>query len=221
MRAVPAAPVGIAPTGFSGRMADQMVRPASKRSGRRHAELPAVAHGRQARHFGRWYLCIRANSGTDYSAPYGASRFVGWGHYKYGSSNWLWNGPGRISAVRGGIFVVRRLKRFPGSVQERHHLAPKAFGFPIRIMNWSLAQSRCHRSLHNQPAGVESRPATLRCFIHIRVLDASKGLFINFTRAFRSSEVLNGGSKIIVSSDPRALRCSRPRLPHRFSGASR
>ncbi len=35
----------------------------------------------------------------------------------------------------------------------------------------------CHRSLQNQPAGVESKPATLRCFIHIKFLDASKGLF--------------------------------------------
>jgi hypothetical protein len=34
----------------------------------------------------------------------------------------------------------------------------------------------CHRSLQNQPAGVESKPATLRCFIHIRFLDARKGL---------------------------------------------
>jgi MFS-type transporter involved in bile tolerance (Atg22 family) len=37
----------------------------------------------------------------------------------------------------------------------------------------------CHRSLQNQPAGVESKPATLRCFIHIWFLDASKGFSIN------------------------------------------
>jgi hypothetical protein len=35
----------------------------------------------------------------------------------------------------------------------------------------------CHRSLQNQPAGVESKPATPRCSIHIRFLNASKGLF--------------------------------------------
>ena len=37
--------------------------------------------------------------------------------------------------------------------------------------------ARCHRSLQNQPAGVESKPATPRCSIHIRFLNASKGLF--------------------------------------------
>jgi len=35
----------------------------------------------------------------------------------------------------------------------------------------------CHRSLQNQPAGVESKPATLRCFIHITLLDPSKWHF--------------------------------------------
>jgi DNA-binding transcriptional regulator YbjK len=34
-----------------------------------------------------------------------------------------------------------------------------------------------NRSLQNQPVGVESKPATLRCLIHIRLLDADKRLF--------------------------------------------
>ena len=38
-----------------------------------------------------------------------------------------------------------------------------------------LPRSRCPRSLQNQPVGVESKPATLRCFIHIRFLDAREG----------------------------------------------
>ena len=36
---------------------------------------------------------------------------------------------------------------------------------------------RCHGSLQNQPAGVESKPATPRFFIHIRFLDAQQGAF--------------------------------------------
>ena len=32
----------------------------------------------------------------------------------------------------------------------------------------------CHRSLQNQPLGVESKPATPRCFIHISFLKAGK-----------------------------------------------
>ena len=35
----------------------------------------------------------------------------------------------------------------------------------------------CHRSLQNQPVRVESKPATPRCFIHIRFLGAGNGLF--------------------------------------------
>ena len=35
----------------------------------------------------------------------------------------------------------------------------------------------CHRSLQNQPVGVESKPAPLRRVIHIRFLDVCKGLF--------------------------------------------
>jgi ATP-dependent Clp protease ATP-binding subunit ClpB len=35
----------------------------------------------------------------------------------------------------------------------------------------------CHRSLQNQPRRVESKPATLRCFVHIMFLDSSKGTF--------------------------------------------
>ena len=31
-----------------------------------------------------------------------------------------------------------------------------------------------YRSLQNQPSGVESKPATQGCFIHVRFLDASK-----------------------------------------------
>jgi hypothetical protein len=41
----------------------------------------------------------------------------------------------------------------------------------------------CHRSLQNQPVGVESKPATSRCFIHIRRLDAGKGFFNFFSSA--------------------------------------
>jgi len=33
-------------------------------------------------------------------------------------------------------------------------------------------ESECHRPLQNQPVGVESKPATLRCFIHTSFLDA-------------------------------------------------
>ena len=33
---------------------------------------------------------------------------------------------------------------------------------------------RCHRSLQNQPIGVASKPATLKAFIYIRLLDAAK-----------------------------------------------
>jgi hypothetical protein len=35
----------------------------------------------------------------------------------------------------------------------------------------------CHRSHQNQPRRVESKPATLRCFIHTKFLDPSKALF--------------------------------------------
>ncbi len=40
-------------------------------------------------------------------------------------------------------------------------------------------KQRCHRSLENQPAGVESKPATPRCFIHIKFLGAGKGFSIS------------------------------------------
>ena len=42
---------------------------------------------------------------------------------------------------------------------------------------------KCRRSLQNQPAGVESKPATPRCLIHISFLDTSKGLFNFFISA--------------------------------------
>jgi len=41
----------------------------------------------------------------------------------------------------------------------------------------------CHRSLQNQPAGVESKTANPRCFIHTKFLNASKGLLDFFTSA--------------------------------------
>jgi hypothetical protein len=44
----------------------------------------------------------------------------------------------------------------------------------------------CHRSLENQPVGVESKPATLRRFVHIRFLDPGKGLFDFFMSADRA-----------------------------------
>ena len=40
-----------------------------------------------------------------------------------------------------------------------------------------LDHASCHQSLQNQPAGVESKPATMRRLIDIRFLDASKRLF--------------------------------------------
>jgi hypothetical protein len=38
---------------------------------------------------------------------------------------------------------------------------------------------RCHRSLQNQPAGVESKPATPRCLIHIGFLDVGKDFSVS------------------------------------------
>ena len=37
----------------------------------------------------------------------------------------------------------------------------------------------CHRSLQNEPGKVESKPATLRCFIHFRFLDPAKDFSIS------------------------------------------
>jgi endoglucanase len=36
---------------------------------------------------------------------------------------------------------------------------------------------QCHRAVENRPLAGTSKPATLRCFIHIRFFDSSKGLF--------------------------------------------
>ena len=60
---------------------------------------------------------------------------------------------------------------------------PEAFHSGVVIAVAPEAHGGCHRSLQNHPAGVESKPATLRCFIHIKFLDPSKGLFDYFVSA--------------------------------------
>jgi hypothetical protein len=49
--------------------------------------------------------------------------------------------------------------------------------------------SRCHRSLQNQPVGVKSKPATLRCLIRIKFLDAGNGFLVSF------GDNSNGGAR--------------------------
>jgi integrase len=50
---------------------------------------------------------------------------------------------------------------------------------------------RCHRSLQNQPVRVESKPATLRCLIHIMFFDPGKG-FLNFFMSVGSVHCTSG-----------------------------
>src|ERR1700679_1486943 len=52
-----------------------------------------------------------------------------------------------------------------------HPVLPQIFKNSLR---------ECHRSLQNQPVGVESKPVTERWLIHIRFLGASKWLFNYF-----------------------------------------
>ncbi len=78
--------------------------------------------------------------------------------------------------------------------------------YPIGLRIAKTLKYSCHRSLQNQPAGVESKPATPRCFIHIGFLDVRKGLF-NY---FESADFL------LKSLSERALgcrQCLRPK-PH-------
>ena len=49
----------------------------------------------------------------------------------------------------------------------------------------------CHRSLQNQPVRVESKPATPRWFIHIKLLDVSKGLINLFNFAILLLQLRN------------------------------
>jgi hypothetical protein len=50
--------------------------------------------------------------------------------------------------------------------------------------------NQCHRSLQNQPRMVESKPATLKCFIHIRFLDSSKRFFSFFICCGRTTKFI-------------------------------
>jgi hypothetical protein len=66
-----------------------------------------------------------------------------------------------------------------GLLKPLGHPAPNAPKFFLTATLKDLERDEkwhgCHRSLQNQPIGVESKPATLRCFIHINFCDSSKG----------------------------------------------
>jgi AraC-like DNA-binding protein len=59
----------------------------------------------------------------------------------------------------------KTVSHFSNKFKARYGMSPKEFKH----------KHFCHRSLQNQPAGVESKPATLRCFIHIKFFDSSNG----------------------------------------------
>jgi transposase-like protein len=59
---------------------------------------------------------------------------------------------------------------------QRHVRSHVAEGSTLLTDSLKSYEGLCHRSLENQPVGVESKPATPRWLIHIRFLDGSKGL---------------------------------------------
>jgi hypothetical protein len=86
------------------------------------------------------------------------------------------------------IHQHRRQSRHKSSSVKKHDYAFEGYdlehepneGFVVTQTGEALVvieSGSCHRSLQNQPAGVESKPATLRCFIHITLLDPSKWHF--------------------------------------------
>lgn len=74
-------------------------------------------------------------------------------------------------------------------------------------------RTNCHRSLQNQPVRVESKPATLRCFVHISFFESNREnipLFHSRKLAVVSSDVIRSDlgkadSKFVAHEEPQNI----------------